>query len=135
MPALDTNVLVRYLVRDDAVQHRTAREIVSAATAEGLFVTLTVLLELEWVLRSRYGIGRRSMIDAIAGLLEMHELDIQDEASVERALALYDNGTADFADCLHAGIATTHDRAPLMTFDKKASRMAGAMLATRRRSR
>lgn len=54
MPALDTNVLVRYIVQDDAAQLAAAKRLISRFVTEGaaLFVPLTVVLELEWVLRS-----------------------------------------------------------------------------------
>jgi predicted nucleic-acid-binding protein len=60
MPALDTNVLVRYIVLDDAAQLAAARRLISRILAEGstLFVPVTVVLELEWVLRSSYGFDK-----------------------------------------------------------------------------
>ncbi|MCK7494419.1 MAG: hypothetical protein MZW92_26990 [Comamonadaceae bacterium] len=59
MPALDTNVLVRYVVQDDAAQLAAAKRLISRCVAEGLalFVPVTVVLELEWVLRSSFGFG------------------------------------------------------------------------------
>ena len=129
MPALDTNVLVRYLVRDDARQHRIARDIVESAADEGLFLPLTVLLEFEWVMRSVYGVGRPAMIETLAALLETRELDLQDEPVVEQALMLYEGGSADFGDCLHLATAIARARVPLMTFDREAARMPGATRA------
>ena len=57
MPALDTNVLVRYVVQDDTVQLAAAKRLISRCLAEGLsiFVPVTVVLELEWVLRASFG--------------------------------------------------------------------------------
>ena len=62
MPALDTNVLVRYLVQDDAAQFAAARRLIRRCVADDatLFVPVTVVLELEWVLRSSFGFGKVS---------------------------------------------------------------------------
>ena len=126
MPSLDTNVLVRFLVRDDPEQHDRAKALVSAAAARRLFIPLTVLLETEWVLRSRYGIDRASFVRILTGLLETRELDFQEEASVEGALSFYGEAKAGFADCLHLALSLAHERGPLMTFDRKAARLPGA---------
>ena len=129
MPALDTNVLVRFLVRDDEVQHRQAVAFIESTGETGsLFVPLTVALELEWVLRSRYKVGKDVVVQTYARLLESRELVFQDEPSVERALSLYDEHSADFADCLHLALGIGHDETPLVTFDRKAARMPRATL-------
>ena len=129
MPTLDTNVLVRFLVRDDEVQHgRAAAFIESTGETGSLFVPLTVALELERVLRSRYKVDKGVVVRTYARLLESRELLFQDESSVERALSLYDEHSADFADCLHLALAIGHDETPLVTFDRKAARMARARL-------
>ncbi len=61
-------------------------------------------------------------------LLETQEIEFQDEAALERALHLYRRGTAEFADCLHAGICGMLARTPLLTFDAKAARLASVEL-------
>ncbi len=60
MPALDTNVLVRYIVQDDAAQLAAAKRLIGRCVAQGstLFIPVTVVLELEWVLRSRFEFGK-----------------------------------------------------------------------------
>jgi predicted nucleic-acid-binding protein len=121
---------VRLLVGDDqrqAAQAETlARE--SAETNEPLFVPLTVMLELEWVLRSRYRFSKDAVLSALVNLLETREIEFQDEASVERALFFYRSKRADFAECLHLGCAVTHDRLPFVTFDRQAAGLKGAKL-------
>ena len=121
---------MRLLVGDDrrqAAQAQTlARE--SAETNEPLFVPLTVMLELEWVLRSRYRFSKDSVLAALVNLLETREIEFQDEASVERALFFYRSKRADFAECLHLGCAVTHDRLPFVTLDRQASGLEGAKL-------
>ena len=130
MPALDTNVLVRFLVGDDARQGALARSLIERWTdrAEPLFVPLTVTLELEWVLRARYGFARDIIRATLVGLLETKELEFQDEASIERALFFHRSTNADFAECLHLGSVLTHERTPFLTFDQSAARLEGAEL-------
>lgn len=130
MPGLDTNLLVRLLVADDAVQLRQVEALIRSAQRrrESLFIPITVALELEWVLRSRYGFAKSAIIEVFNGMLETREFDIQFEAAVEEALYLFRESTADFSDCLHVGLCAAAKRAPLLTFDSKAARIGGARL-------
>jgi predicted nucleic-acid-binding protein len=130
MPSLDTNVLVRWLVRDDERQSNRALSLFETAHADAftLFVPITVTLELEWVLRSRYAFDKTTVMGVFTALLETEEVEFQDEAALERALHLYRRGTANFADCLHAGICGMLARTPLLTFDAKAARLANVEL-------
>lgn len=130
MAALDTNVLVRYLVQDDAAQHRAADIMIEAALLEGkpLFVPISVTLELEWVLRSRYRFEKAAFELLLARLLEADELLFESEPAIESALSLYQQGSADFADALHASLAHAAGQTPLWTFDKAAAQLAGARL-------
>jgi len=128
MPAVDTNVLVRLLVSDDARRSALARSLVERCdnSGEALFVPVTVTLELEWVLRARFGLARDKILETFVDLLETRELLFHEEASVERALYFFRSTSADFAECLHLGAAITHGHTPLMTFDRQASRLQGA---------
>ena len=127
MPSLDTNVLIRYLVADDARQHRAAARVMESGSVDSpLFVPVTVCLELEWVLRTRYQIGKPGLIDVFVSLLETRGLFLQDEASIERALNLFADSAADFADCLHLALSISYGHEPFMTFDKRASRLLHA---------
>ncbi|MDP3294300.1 MAG: type II toxin-antitoxin system VapC family toxin [Nevskia sp.] len=125
MAGLDTNALVRWLVDDDPQQSDQVEALFRSVTArqERLFVPCTVLLELEWVLRSRYGFDKRAILQTINALLEVRELQIQSEAAVERALHAYRQAPAEFADCLHAGLCSAEGHAPMFTFDAKAARL------------
>ena len=126
MPGLDTNVLVRWLLDDDA--HKTARaeKLFEAARASEsmLLVPATVVLELEWALRSRYRFDKATVLGTFNALLETQELEFQSEPGLERALHLYRLGAAEFADCLHTGLCSAADQAPLLTFDERAARLA-----------
>lgn len=128
MAAIDTNVLVRFLVHDDPAQAATATELIrrSAAAGESLFLPITVVLELEWVLRSSYGFAKADIGRTIAHLLSTNELSFQSEAALEFALLLWRRGRADFSDCVHVALATDAGEQPLWTFDKAASGIAGA---------
>ncbi len=130
MQALDTNILVRLLIEDDPRQMAGTLSPVERAAREGqaLFVPLTVALELEWVLRSRYRFPKDVVLTTFSALLETQELEFQDEAALETALYLYRQHPADFAECLHLGCALAHGHAPLMTFDQSAAKVPGAQL-------
>lgn len=130
MSGLDTNVLVRWLVADDDDQVEQVEALFESAI-EGqaaLFVPTTVTLELEWVLRSRYGFGKEAVVQALAALLESKELEFQAEPALERALHAYRQGPAEFADCLHAGLCAAAGRSPMLTFDAKAARLPDVRL-------
>lgn len=130
MAALDTNVLVRYLVRDDAAQLASARRLVRRCIDAGqaLFVPVSVSLELEWVLRSTFGFAKEDVIRTLSQLLSSAELSFESEGALELALLLYRKGPADYSDCVHVALAAQAGERPLWTFDKAASRVDGARL-------
>jgi predicted nucleic-acid-binding protein len=130
MAALDTNVLVRFLVEDDAAQLAAARKLIRQCVNAGetLFIPVTVALELEWVLRSGFGFEKPAVVQTLSQLLASVELSFESEGALEVALALYSQGAADFSDCLHAALASSAGQKPPWTFDKAASKVDGARL-------
>ena len=102
MLGIDTNVLVRFLVRDDEAQFEKARKLIKREVSAGrrVFVNQLVLMETEWVLRSRYGVKKDQIIDSISSLLDANDLQIEDEPSVEEAVFIWRDSNAEFADCL-----------------------------------
>lgn len=111
MIAIDTNVLVRFVVDDD---HEQADRAEALLRANQVLIPRTVLLESEWVLRSRYRCGREAIGALLEMLLSTENLVVEAADQVEQALRWYRLG-ADFADALHlaaCGTATMH------TFDK-----------------
>ncbi len=128
MPALDTNVLVRYVVQDDSGQLAAARRLISTCIDEGLslFVPVTVILELEWVLRASFDFAKNEVMHVLAQLFSAAELTFESERALEVALQLYRDSAADFADCLHIALAASAGESPLWTFDKGAAKVAGA---------
>jgi len=127
--ALDTNVLVRFLVQDDADQARIASDIFDQLTdAEPGFVSREVLIELVWVLERAYGYGCAQIAAALDGLLSSTELRIEAGDDVGSALDLYRNDGFGFADLMIAAAARRAGAAELVTFDRKAARLLGVRL-------
>jgi predicted nucleic-acid-binding protein len=131
MLGVDTNVLVRFLVRDDETQFEKARRLIKREVAAGrqVFVSQLVLLETEWVLRSRYGLPKHSIVEAISGLLDASDVRFEDEPAVEEALFIWKDATADFADCLIGAQNRRLGCRATATFDTKASRLPGFIAA------
>ena len=130
MASLDTNGLLRLLMQDDTGQLAAVQQLVRGRVAAGetLFVPVTVALELEWVLRSRFELGKPAVLQTFTQLLSAVELRFEAAAAVEWALRQYVAATADFADCLHAALAAQAGEHPLWTFDKAAARVDGVRL-------
>jgi predicted nucleic-acid-binding protein len=101
MRAVDTNVLVRALVRDDAAQSAKAEEVLAR---DEVFVPVTVMLELEWVLRSRYGFTAEKVAQALALLCAMPRVSVGEADAVRQAAARVAKGW-DFADALHHALS------------------------------
>lgn len=128
--SLDTTVLVRLIVRDDQAQTEVAAKLLDRhiRRSENLWIAITVILELEWVLRSRYKFAKADVIKAVASLLMTMELVFESEGALEQALASYEEGSADFAEYLHLALAQYSHALPFLTFDAKASKASGAKL-------
>jgi predicted nucleic-acid-binding protein len=105
MAAIDTNVLVRFLIQDDEQQGHLAKSLIHQLLAEGetLFIAVTVLLELEWVLRSNFLFNKSQIIELLSNLLSTQELKFE-------------------------SLAHRAGHSPLWTFDKTASKVLGAKL-------
>ena len=127
MLGIDTNVLVRFLVRDDEAQFEKARKLIKREVAAGrrVFVSQLVLLETEWVLRSRYSLPKNLLIETISGLLDATDVRLEDEPAIEEALFTWRDATADFADCLSGVQNRRLGCRATATFDVKASRLPG----------
>jgi predicted nucleic-acid-binding protein len=132
MASLDTNVLVRYLLddKDNEPQSALAKKLIRMAVQAGdtLYVPITVMLELEWVLRSNFKLSKTQVTATLSSLLACGELSFESEVALEVALALYIRGGADFADCTHIALAHVAGESPLWTFDRAASKVDGAKL-------
>ncbi len=123
MMAVDTNVLVRFLVRDDAAQAEAVHRRLKRAEAdrEVLFIPLTVLLETIWVLESAYGKGREEIIGGIEALRRMPIFVMENDQAVAGLLADGGRTRGGLADILIAHAALSHGCTGIITFDKAAA--------------
>lgn len=112
MAALDTNVVVRLLMGDDAAQARAAEKLV---TSEPCTVAPSVLMECEWVLRSGYGLDAATIEASFRDFLALRHISPSEPVLTQRTLDAYARGL-DFADALHA--AQCPDGTRFATFDK-----------------
>ncbi len=131
MLGIDTNVLVRFLVRDDEAQFEKARKLIKREVAAGrrVFVNQLVLMETEWVLRSRYAVPKNQIIEAMSGLLDATDVQFEDEPAIEKALFIWKDAAADFADCLIGAKNRRLGCRVTASFDLKASKLPGFMAA------
>jgi predicted nucleic-acid-binding protein len=122
MLAVDTNVLVRLVARDDADQVSAAEQFVS----RGAWVSHLVLAETLWVLDSVYGLSRKQIATAVEMLLNHQDLTLQDVDVVISALDHYLNRSGvDFSDCLVLEIARKAGHLPVATFDRNFGKLDG----------
>jgi predicted nucleic-acid-binding protein len=131
MIGLDTNVLVRFLVRDDEAQYERARRLIrrEAQAGEPVCISLVVLLETEWVLRSRYHLSKAEILGTFSDLLSAVDLTFEDEAAVEEALFVWQDATAQFADCLIGARYRALGSSATATFDAGALKLPGFIAA------
>ena len=127
MIGIDTNVLVRFLVRDDEEQFERARKLIrrEAQAGDPVRISLLVLLETEWVLRSRYKLGKDEILGAFSELLSAVDMSFEDESSIEEALFVWKDSSAQFADCLMGARYRTLGCSATATFDNAAVKLPG----------
>lgn len=129
MIGLDTNVIVRYIMQDDARQAAKANALIDGLTTESPgFITITSVVELVWVLSSFFELRRDQIAQALDALLHAKQLIIDQTEHVVRAARMYATGSADFADCLIERTASAAGCERTMTFDVAASKTAGMTL-------
>ena len=120
MRAVDTNVLVRLVTRDDPKQVAAAE----AFVAHGVWVSHLVLVETVWVLSAVYDLGPREISAAIQMLLQHRDLSLQDPETVSAASALYrKQPSLGFSDCLVLEVARRAGHLPLGTFDRDLAKL------------
>ncbi len=111
--AVDTNVLVRFVVNDDPRQARAARTLLETESA---YLSSTVLLEVEWVLRSSYGYPKPAVLDALRAICALPGVVLDEPGRVSAAIGWADAGM-EFADALHLAAAESCEA--FVTFDRK----------------
>lgn len=120
MIAFDTNLLVRLVIADNEEQLTVVKKLIAQ---NSIFISRTVLLETEWVLRSVYQKSRDDIHLFFTALLEVDNTEVEDSSAISHALEWYALG-ADFADAVHLAVC---ENAVMHTFDKnfcKAARKA-----------
>lgn len=132
MIGLDTSVLVRYVMQDDRRQSAQASRVIESFTAETPgWVPVVAIVELVWVLESRYDLDRAQVSRVLAGMLVAKELKLDSAAEVALAMSRYRVGRAEFADCLSERLANRAGCRETLTFDTRAARDAGMTLIDR----
>lgn len=125
MRAIDANVLVVLLVRDDQKQLRSAEEFI----VDGAWVSQVVLAETLWVLDTVYGLDRRAIATTVEMLLDHRDLTVQDSSTVTAALGTFrKKPKVSFSDCLVLELARKNGHVPLGTFDRDLARAGGQAL-------
>lgn len=119
MKAVDTNILARFVLRDDEHQTRLAQQVLR----EPAWVSNTVWLELGWLLDKRLGLAREAVADAIETLLAIDVVHTADRPGLAWAIERYRRG-ADWADMVHL-VAAQGAADAFITFDRTISRRAG----------
>lgn len=123
MRAVDTNVVVRLVTRDDPKQAIAAERFVK----DGAWVSQLVLMEATWVLTAVYDVGPAKLATAIEMLLNHKDLTVQDSEVVALALRHFQaKPTVGFSDCLMLEVARKAGHLPLGTFDRNLAKLAGA---------
>lgn len=127
MKAVDTNVLVRFLVNDDPAQASIVRARFADAEQqrESFWVPVLVLLETIWVLESGYGVSRSELIATLSDLLLLPILEFENRAAVQTMLTNAARTAGDLPDLFIAETAHLSGCESVLTFDKKAARDAG----------
>lgn len=129
MIGLDTNVLVRFFMRDDHKQHMRANTVMnSLSSAEPGWVGLAVLMELVWVLTSVYKVDRLSVLQILDQLLSKREIVIERAEVIRHATRIYRDTKVGFSDCLISASAQAAGCTETLTFDKDAAKAAGMTL-------
>jgi len=126
---LDTNVLVRYIMRDDIDQAQLASEVINGFSIENPgYISQITLVETTWVLTKKYRQEKSAIIETIRRLLNARELVIENSTIVRSALTSYQTTSADFADALIAEGGLQAGCRRTVTFDKAAAKLPGMLL-------
>ena len=125
MIGLDTNVLVRYLAQDDAIQSPRATQIIERQLTEQRpgFISLVTMVETIWVLDRVYSLSNHEIAAAGERILQADTLTIQNEQEVFTAMIALKTGAGSFSDALIGALGAWAGCAATLTFDKKTKRL------------
>ena len=121
MIGLDTNLLIRYLTKDDLAQYHKVRQLIDRAVedAEQLLISSVVLCEVSWVLDAVYNYSRTEIADAIERMLETAQFEIERAPETRQALDDFRSTSAGFANALIGRINLTLGATRTATFDRR----------------
>lgn len=126
MIGLDTNVLIRLFAQDDPVQSQQASEVLqSLSPKRPAWISIANIMEIEWVLRSKYHFGRNEVAEILSGLLILPSVVVEQHVTVAHMLTLYQASKADFGECMIVASAQAAGCTKILTFDKVAARDLG----------
>lgn len=129
MIGLDTNVLVRYIAQDDRTQSPKATRLMESLTADAPgFVSIVSVVELVWVLSGCYGSTKVEICQVLETLLRTKAIVVAQGDTVWKALQLFREGKADFADCMIERAANEAGCSHTATFDRDAAKTCGMQL-------
>jgi predicted nucleic-acid-binding protein len=130
MFGIDTNVVIRLLVRDNDAQVRAAERFIATHCSAGDpgFVSRVVIAEVAWVLKDYYDYDRTQVAVAVRGLLNVSELELDASDDVHAALRDFESSSADFTDCLIVRMNASAGCEHTVTFDRKAAKLPGFKL-------
>jgi predicted nucleic-acid-binding protein len=129
MIGLDTNILVRYFVKDDPDQTRLAVNLMHGLSSlEKGWLGQSTILELFWVVTKIYRVDKAGVVQILDTLLASRDLVIENLDTLRKTVWLYRSGNADFADCLISSSARAAGCSRTVTFDRLAARDAGMEL-------
>jgi predicted nucleic-acid-binding protein len=129
MIGLDTNVLLRFFLKDDPNQSARAAALMSSLSIEEPgFISTVTLAESVWVLDRSYRKPKDELVAFVRGLLESQQLVVEDHDAVAQALRTFGRSTADFADCLIERLCHAAGCTRTMSFDSNASKSSGMVL-------
>jgi predicted nucleic-acid-binding protein len=129
MIGLDTNVLVRYLARDDAEQSPRADAVIQSLTSEEPgFIPIVTLIELVWVMQRCYSATRSEVVGILGMLFRTKEFTVENAETAIKALHRYAGSKADYSDSLMERSANAAGCKFTVTFDQMAASSAGMQL-------
>jgi predicted nucleic-acid-binding protein len=129
MTGLDTNVLLRFLLKDDPVQTSRARKLFRSLSPEQPgWIGIAAVLEIAWVLSNSKRMSREAVAKSIIDLLSLDSVTVQQADAVSYAVRQFRSTRADFADCLIAASARAAGCTRTVTFDRVAARDTGMEL-------
>jgi len=132
MIGIDTNVLLRLLVRDQEEQVRVVERFISTRCSEDDpgYISRVVIAETAWVLKDVYGYDRKQISAAIRAVMNVSELQMESADEIDAAVTVFEQSSAGFTDCLLARTNAAAGCEHTVTFDRKAAKLAGFKLLT-----